>query len=273
MNDKYDESADDICKFLGEYAEIVQGGLSERWQKLPVEIYNAETYEAIGGLLARQATLTINLALTPKIWNGHIAPLILRSMTDAEITLAWILIDPHDRARKYILYGLGQEKLAIEHLKEAYARSGEKDERLKQGIEAREGWLNSQRVDFLTEVNVGHWAGKDTRTMAEEADCKSLYDFAYQPFSGPTHSMWQHVGRYNLRGCNNPLHKYHRVPVITEQDPDIDYVYRSAIYITECYERVDEKYGLQIDTPLPASWFVEEFDRIFCADKEMPAQE
>jgi hypothetical protein len=43
--------------------------------------------------------------------------------------------------------------------------------------------------------------------------------------------------------------------------------------ITECYERVDEKYGLQIDTPLPASWFVEEFDRIFCADKEMPAQE
>lgn len=270
MNPEEGEAAGEIYEFLNGYTEIVRVGLSERWQKLPVEIHDSETYEAIGGLLARQATLTISLATTPNIWNGHIAPLILRCMTDAEITLAWMLIEPKERAKKYVLYGLGQEKLTIEHLKEAYAQSGKEDERVKKGIEAREGWLNSQRAEFLTEVDVGHWGGKDTRTMAEEAGCKSLYNFAYQPFSGPTHNMWQHIGRYNLMPCNNPLHKYHRVPVIVEQEPDVDYVYRSAVYVTESYERVDEKYSLQIDTALPVEWFVSEFDKLFDKDKKPP---
>ena len=66
-------------------------------------------HEAIGGLLARQATLAIELARSPMMWIGNVAPLILRCMTDAYITLAWILDDRGDRAKKYTEYGLGQE--------------------------------------------------------------------------------------------------------------------------------------------------------------------
>ena len=108
-----------IHELMDRYCTIVENGLFERWEKFDVKISDSETYEVIGGLLARQATLTTHLARTAQDWNGHIAPLILRCMTDAHINLAWILGDPKDRAKKYILYGLGQEKLYIEHLKKS----------------------------------------------------------------------------------------------------------------------------------------------------------
>ena len=87
----------------------------ERWDQVEIDLYRSETFEVIGGLLSRQATLLIEMASSPSIWNGNIAPLILRSMTDLHITLAWILNEPDETARKYLLYGLGQEKLLIEH--------------------------------------------------------------------------------------------------------------------------------------------------------------
>jgi hypothetical protein len=256
---KEKEEINDLLRFMDDYCEIVISGFRERWAKWEIELYNSETYEAIGGLLSRQVTLSVNLAISPTIWNGHIAPLILRSMTDAHITLAWILLDPDQRAKKYILYGLGQEKLYIEHLKN---EDQEDDERVKRMIEVRESWLNSQRADFLTEVNVGNWAGLDTRKMATEADCSGLYKFAYTPFSGVAHNMWQHISKYNLIPCKNPLHKYHQVADILKIGSDPDYVYRSAKYVDRSFEAFDEKYKLEITTPMPHDWFVEEFNKL-----------
>lgn len=242
-----------LTSIIGAYCKVVEKGVNERWKRLPVEIYDSETYEVIGGLLSRQATLTIYLAFSPSIWNGHIAPLILRSMIDAHITLSWILIKPKERAKKYILYGLGQEKLHIEHLK---SQANQKDKRAQQLIQAKENWLKSQRLDFLTEVNVGNWAEITTRQMAIESKCKSLYNFSYNAFSGPTHNMWQHISRYNLRYCNNPLHKYHRIPAIASVPPDIDYVFRSAKYVNLSFAKVDKKFGLRIKTPMPLQYFI-----------------
>ena len=249
----------EIMKVMQSYCDVVRAGMDERWEKLPVEIYDTETYEAIGGLMARQATLTIELAQSPPIWNGHIAPLILRCMTDAHITLAWILNDPQERAKKYILYGLGQEKLQIEHLK---TDADQEDEQIKQLIEMKESWLNSQRRDFMTEVNVGNWSGLDTRKMSQESGCEGLYKFAYTPFSGVAHNMWQHVSIYNLKPCGNPMHKCHKVPTVLEAPLDPDFVYRSAKYVDRTYEAIDEKYDLDIKTPMPLDYFVDEFNKL-----------
>ena len=248
-----------IQKFIYAYCKNVENGLNERWRKIPVNLYHSEIYEAIGCLLARQATLTIYLAMSPTIWNGHIAPLILRCMTDAHITLAWILIEPHIRARKYILYGLGQEKLQIEHL--IAKNEEEHNERIEQMIEVKRIWLNSQRIDYLTEVDVGNWAGLNTREMAKEANCEGLYNFAYTPFSGASHNMWQHVSIYNAKQCANPMHKYHLVPDIIELGSDIDYVYRSAKYVTRSYIEIDKKYDLKIKETLPLNFFKDEYDK------------
>lgn len=252
-------SMNDVMEVMKSYCDVVEAGLNERWDKLPVEIYESETYEAIGGLMARQATLSIELALSPSIWTGHIAPLILRCMTDAHITLAWILVEPAERAKKYILYGLGQEKLQIEHLK---ADADTDDEQIRQLIELKESWLNSQRRDFMTEVNVGNWAGLNTRQMAIESGCEGLYKFAYTPFSGVAHNMWQHVSVYNLKPCANPMHKFHKVATIREVPIDPDYVYRSAKYVDRTYKSIDEKYNLKIGTKMPLEYFVEEFDKL-----------
>ncbi len=245
--------------FMDEYCSLIVEGFRERWSKWEIEIYDSEIYEAIGGLLSRQVTLSMNLASAPQIWNGHVAPLILRAMTDAHITLAWILLEPTERAKKYILYGLGQEKLYIENLKSEVI---EDDKRANLMIEVRESWLNSQRADFLTEVNVGNWAGLNTRQMADEADCQGLYKFAYTPFSGVAHNMWHHVSRYNLVPCINPLHKYHRVADILDVPSDPDYVYRSAKYVDRSFEAFDKKYNIPISTPMPHQWFVEQFEKI-----------
>jgi len=271
MSDADKQWWEQIHELMDKYCSVVKDGLFERWDKFDVKISDSETYEVIGGLLARQATLTIHLAQTPQDWNGHIAPLILRCMTDAHINLAWIMGDPKERARKYILYGLGQEKLFIEHLKNSQKNEEEKDPLASKLIDARESWLNSQRHDFMTEVNVGSWTGLSTREMAKEANCEGLYKFVYVPFSGTAHNMWQHISEYNLDRCKNPLHKYHKVPSIPRIPLNPDYVYRSAKYVDRSYELFDKTFNITIDTPLPHGWFVEGFNKFL--EKQNSEQE
>lgn len=253
-----------VLNVMERYADVVYTGLDERWEKLKpyVRLYESETYEVIAGLLARQATLTIHLALNPGIWTGHIAPLILRAMTDAHITLAWVLKEPMERTKKYIFYGLGQEKLHIAHLEQAVKDGSEEKEQVETLIERKKAWLTSQRHDFLTEVNVGSWSGANAREMAQEADCEGLYRFAYTPFSAAVHNMWNHVSTYNLRHCTNPLHKFHRVPTIAEVPLDPDFVYRSAKYVSRSYESVDRAFSLQIGAPDPVEWLVTELNAL-----------
>ena len=107
----------DLERIVSDYVETSRKELYERWKHWPLDLTSTELHEVVGSLLARQVTLATQLAKAPSIWNGHVAPLILRTMTDVYINLAWIFIDPIDRARKFILYGLGQEKLEIEHRK------------------------------------------------------------------------------------------------------------------------------------------------------------
>lgn len=173
--------------------------------------------------------------------------------------MAWILGAPLERSKEYIRFGLGQEKLFIEYLENEadQAPAGELDERIEQMIEVRKGWLNSQLMEWAIEVNVGSWSGKSTRDMAVEAGCEGLYKFAYVPFSGPTHSMWQHVGIYNVVPCESPLHKNHRIPVIPDLKLDPDYLYRSAKYVSRTYELLSEKLHLECDIPLPVVYFVD----------------
>ena len=255
---------DELMKVMDAYCQNVEDGYQERWKKLPVELYDSETYEVISGLMARQASLTKYLAISPTIWNGHIAPLILRSMTDAHITLAWILKDPHERAKKYILYGLGQEKLQVEHYKAHPDSDGEDMQKM---IEMKESWISSQRRDFSIAVNVGNWTeGPSVREMAQECGCEELYKFAYTPFSAVTHNMWQHISVYNLKPCTNPLHKYHKVPHIFDVPIDPDYVYRSAKYLDRSYETIDEAFKLEIQTKMPLDFWVDEMEKLFAEE-------
>ena len=221
-----------------------------------------ETHEVVGALLARQVTLSRQMAESPLVWNNHIAPLILRAMADVYISLAWVLNDPLERSRNFILYGLGQAKLQIEHRK---AQIGDREPTSEEKIliEASEAWINSQRFEFLTEVNVGSWSGIPTRQMAEEADCLDFYNYVYNPFSSCTHSTWHHIARCNLRRCENPLHQYHQMPEDLEFPIDPDYLYLSAKYLEKTFSTFDKKFEITVNEPSAFDHLNEGLDELF----------
>lgn len=241
--------------------------LTARWEGWKIDLDQLAVHDAVGSLLARQVTLATELGDNPGIWNPHVAPVLLRVMTDAYITLAWIFDARADRAREYIEYGLGQEKLDIEHLK-SVLHTEEGDSRLEQAIEAREVWLSSQKFPWLTEVNVGNMGNTNTRRMAESADCLDLYRFAYQPFSAAVHNTWPHVGKYNVRPCENSLHRPHRVPFCPEYRPDIDYFFRAVRYVEKSFRLFDGKTGIKTDVQSALASFEQGMDELVAAALE-----
>jgi hypothetical protein len=84
--------------------------------------------------------------------------------------------------------------------------------------------------------------------MAEEAGCLDFYNFVYTPFSACTHSMWHHVARYNLKQCQNPLHRFHAAPDVPEA-PSLDphYLYLGAKYLQKTFATFDNAVGTTID--------------------------
>jgi Family of unknown function (DUF5677) len=201
-----------------------------------------EVFNVLTGLLARQATLAIEFASAPQLWNQHSAPLFLRAMTDVHITLAWILLDPTTRARQYIDHGLGQAVLELEHRKKQLeSASDDSKDSMKQIIRAHEAWIDAQRWSFLVEVNVGAWSGKTTREMAQEAGILDFYNYVYTPFSQCAHSTWYHVGRYNSGPSESPLTRQLWMPLILESRTDVWNLSLAAKYLDKSFNIFDEK--------------------------------
>jgi hypothetical protein len=201
-----------------------------------------EVFNVVTALLARQATLAIELASAPQLWNGHSAPLFLRAMTDVHITLSWILLDATTRARQYIDYGLGQAVLALEHKKKSLETADEESKGMvEEFIAAQEAWINAQRWTFLVGVNIGAWSGKNTRQMAEEAGILDFYNHVYTPFSQCAHSTWYHVGRYNSGPSDSPLTRQIWMPCIAEAPTDVWNLNLAAKYLDKTFNVFDEK--------------------------------
>lgn len=115
-------------KDLNELLNILIDDLSQevpkQLNKMDIKLEQKELYEVLFGQLARQVTLAIQFASNQNCWTYDLAPIILRSMADNYINFSWIVKDPFNRSKKFILYGLGQEKLALEHRKRQILEDG-----------------------------------------------------------------------------------------------------------------------------------------------------
>ena len=242
----HDIDWDSLRSVISAFNQNVRAEVDYRWNAWQIDLSQNEVHEVVGGLLSRQATLAIELVSTPSAWTGHIAPMILRTMGDAHINLAWILKSPLERSRRFIRYGLGQIKLQIEHHKARW-EAEPPEVREKQMVEAMEHWLNGQRFSFLTEVNVGNWSEVSVREMAQEADIVDFYNFSYSPFSAAVHSMWHHIAQYNLSHCRSPLHRFHRLPGIAEPGSDPYNAILAAKYFNKSVMAFDAAFGLHLD--------------------------
>lgn len=223
-----------------------------------------EIFNVVTALLARQATLAIEMASAPQLWNGHSAPLFLRAMTDVHITLAWILLDPKTRARQYIDHGLGQAVLELEHRKKRL-ESVDKDskEDLERMIRLYQPWIDTQRWNFLVEVNVGSWSGKTTREMAEEAGILDFYNHVYTPFSQCAHSTWYHVGRYNSGPSGSPLTRQLWMPQIAYSPSDVWNLSLAAKYLDKSFNIFDEKALGRLPSSSVQDWISQEIEARF----------
>jgi hypothetical protein len=234
---------------LEEYRKAVREELDARWKLVHVDLSYTEMYEVMFGLLARQSSLTCSLMLTPSLWNDDVAPLILRTIVETYIWLAWISKDALDRSRKYIEYGLGQQKLYLEHLKASVNDQEREGKDFKTFLQIEEAWLNSQKYEFLVPVNLGNIEGKGVRQIAIEADCKGSYDLEYSWLSGAVHSQWHHVGKFNLAICTNPLHKYHRIPTMSDCEPDLYFPMEAVEYMENSFLIIDDHFKISLDQP------------------------
>ena len=233
---------------LEEFVEHLRAQVSVRWEFWATNHEQRQVHEVVGGLLARQATLASQLAMNPLAWNEHSAPLFLRPMVENCITIAWILKDPDERARQFIEYGLGQENLLLEHAK-ANLRAEGKDPEDDLSIAQWKEWISSLKYPFLTEVNVGNWADSNTGKMAEEVGRLELHRQDYARWSGGTHNMWQHIVRWNLRDCRNPLHGAHRLPTVSSPTvPDTGLLRQAAEYVDMANHVFDEATGFESNT-------------------------
>lgn len=244
-----------MVKFGIDYEQYAWGVVDAIWEKFPVDIFESEFAEVIGALLARQCNLAVKVARNPDLWDYHAGPLFLRSMTDVYITVAWILNDPLVRARQFIQYGLGQEKLHVERLKAAIDEEepDEADE-LREGIKAREAWIDGQHYSFLQHVDVGSWSGISTRKMAEEADCLDLYHFAYGGWSNATHSTWNHVGQFDVFPSSEPLHKHIWQPANLPHGFHADVVIKATKYFDKLAVHLVEEFKIEMTVPRPNEW-------------------
>ena len=254
-----DEFAKIMAPIIREYISMVRDELKEHWKSWPIDVSAKRVHEVVGALLARQVSLTTRLAQSPGIWNPHVGPLVLRVMVDNHINFAWIIAQPEDRARKFVEHGLGQEKLILEHRKVMVREAGD-DPDSDEEIKADEAWVDSQKFGFLTEVNIGGWSGLDTRKMAEEVGLLDLHRRDYTMLSCPVHNMWNHLGKYNVERCSNPLHGLHFVPCDSTQfELDIAFPLTASSYVEKTLRLFRDKFGIISSAPSAFSFFKSSF--------------
>ncbi len=243
--DRDDDQDLEIWPLITNYRADVDRELAERLEAWPPDFSQIHVHEVIGGMLARQATLSKDIAHAPALWTGHSAPILLRAMADVYINIAWLLLDPVERCRKFVLFGLGQAKLELAHRR---AQIGTREPTPQEAtmLEACEMWIDNQRIGLLLDVDFGKWSSLSVRQMAEEANCIDFYNYVYTPFSACAHSMWHHVARYDLRECGNPLHRHHRRPTSEAIAPDIHYLMLAAKYWSKTLGTFDRVLGLPI---------------------------
>ncbi len=239
---------DALLDLITSFCDGVEAEFNERWSQWPVDLATPGPTEVTAGLLRRQVTLARTIAQNPGLWTPAVAPILLRSMVEVHIWLAWILLNPVERSRKFIDDGLGKEKLILKHrADEIVALNGNPDEDAL--VCDSKNWIESQRYSFMIDVNLsGSWSGLDTREMAAEADLRDFYRFTYPVWSTAVHSTWNCISRYELRHCGNPLHAHHLVPNCEHHHGVTGFLWLAAKYLDKSFRLVDTHFGFRVAT-------------------------
>lgn len=237
-----------IATNTNEYRRLLNLELEERWKLVLTDLSKTAEYEVVFGLLSRQCSFLNEISYSPYTWNELFIPVIMRCMVENHINLSYILLSPEDRAKSFIKYGLGRETKMLEFVKNKEPKTEED----KAFIEHNENWINQQSFIFLNEINVGGWKDSkeftDVRRTSIDANEKKYYDLFYDVCSSATHSTWNYIAKKNLKTCDNPLHKDHRIPVIIEPEIEISMFLILTKILNDSFAKIDNHYKFEITT-------------------------
>jgi Family of unknown function (DUF5677) len=199
---------------------VTHKGLSDAVQKIYAEVVehhfqhleNTDVdarQESAFGLVLYVLHLTL-LGVKASVGQTIQGRLNLRSAVEALIILKFLSKrDDPTIWMQYRNYGSSQAKLAYLKYNEADAPAFVTKELLG-GLANADVWMEFQ------DIKLGAWADKNLRQMAIDGDMKEFYDKYYDALSGYTHANWSAVSQSSFAICVNPLHRFHKVPVLPE---------------------------------------------------------
>ena len=268
MNDaKVRAAMEGLQDLVNGFAEDCQAELRSLWNALPVSIPERELFEVVGGLLSRQMLLLRQLSFSTAFWNYDAGSLVLRSMVDTHIIIAYICNDRSlDRARAFINHGLGQERLYVSKIKARASAMG--DTELMARMEEYEKELDGEKYGHLTDVEYGSWTGKDNRRLAQELGLEEYYDGTFPTLSAGTHGGWNHLLKFNAVPSDNPLHAGLKRPVLEPSTPDINVLFLAGGQMEMSFRLVHERFGIVEPETSPTERLQQKLDELMTKPDE-----
>ena len=137
-------------------------------------------------------------------------------------------------------YGIGQFKLIVERSREQTPVRENSHVDYKYLEILVRGFKNEMFLDMDTR----YFDNKNIRDKAKIVDENQLYGLYYDYDSAFEHGLWGAIRESSLLNCNNPLHRYHCIPDINDEQnlksvwPDCVMVMNKTINV------FDEIYGI-----------------------------
>ena len=216
--DGHDGWLSELSLTYSEEASRFLKAVKRDYLKYSPDTSNFEKISVIAGLLSRTTAFLLDVLTQRSLWVGEIGGIILRCLCETLILSSWIITkDDIALYKKFVLYSLGQADLYGLKI-EGYERYREVFKSLYLGDDAtvddlaKDDWASQLRT-----INLGNWAGLDTRKMAEEGGTKHYYDLIFTQCSSDLHSQFMSLARWNMTTCDNPLHNFHLLPTFGER--------------------------------------------------------
>jgi hypothetical protein len=135
--------------------------------------------------------VTKQLAATPSSWNDHFGPLLLRTITELHVTIAWLRLNPANRARRFVAGSVHAVQCELaQRIRELGSRAPIDDERTM--IDGQERWI-AEQVTILCGFGVAISPLPALRQLAEEAGCLGFYRSVHAPLDACARSLWHQI--------------------------------------------------------------------------------
>lgn len=195
-------------------------------------------------LLGRMASLMGHYIEAPVAWNVHIGPIILRALAEILLTIVWLSGDLSKRSSRFIDQSLLQARKDLLHLDKSLKEKAFSSD-VKAMSEFMKSWIES--LEQLVPRKRNRHRIPSLRKMAESGDYLDFYNIEVSEWSACVHSSWHHVGIYNLIFCENPLHRYHELPIIAPLQCDSLYLRSALMCCQDTLEIID---GIPMFAPI-----------------------